>query len=148
MDEVAGNKEEITPRLQHVSRLKRRQWHWRKPPGQGVYKLDAQRMLGKIDKRTKQFKAIKQIENKIIADHRESARLWHARNAAILQHYCKVLDSHLLSIKHVVRRGKINPGVDLRLRFSDAIDKTLASLDAYSDQQIDLATKYKLGLMK
>jgi hypothetical protein len=117
----------------------------------GVYALSSRRKHAKIDKRTSQYKAIKQIEQEITADHRQATKQWHASNAAWMEYYCRMLDAHLLSLKHPIRKGKVNPAVDLRLRFSEAVDRNLAALDAIVNgetEHMDLATKYKLGLIK
>jgi len=112
----------------------------------GVSAMEALRKAGKIDKRTTPFRAIKKIEHEIRAGHIESRKRWHAGNAARLQYYCQRIDEHLLSLKRIMRNGKVNPAVDLRLRLGEATDRNYEQYEAIlrSDRPLDLARRYQL----
>jgi hypothetical protein len=113
----------------------------------GIHALEWRRLHGE-DRRLAPYRRIRKLREDIGADQVEARKKWHRENAARMQFYCTMLDDYLLSLKHPIRKGKVNPAVDLRLRFSEAVDRNLAALDAIGDPELDLATKYKLGLIK
>jgi hypothetical protein len=110
----------------------------------GVSALERARVRGKIDRRTTPYRAIKKIEREITTKHADARKKWHAANASRLQYYCQRLDDHLLTFKGAfIRKGKVNPAVELRLRLGEAVDRNYGALDAVAskDQPLDLARR-------
>jgi hypothetical protein len=110
----------------------------------GVSALERARARGKIDKRTTPYRAIKKIEREITTKHAEARKKWHRANAARLQYYCQRLNDHLLTFKgSFIRKGKVNPAVELLLRLSEAVERNFRALDAVAskDQPLDLARR-------
>jgi hypothetical protein len=117
----------------------------------GVFSLERARKRGQIDKRTSPYRAIKKIEREITAKHAEARKRWHAANAAKLQYYCQRIDDHLLTFKgSFIRKGKVNPAVDLRLRLGEAVDRDYEAYDAIvrGDRPLDLARRIQLEQMQ
>ena len=83
----------------------------------------------------------------ITAKHSEARKKWHALNAAKLQYYCRRIDDHLLTFKgSFIRKGKVNPAVDLRLRLGLAVDGNYEALEKVSETEkpLDLARRLQI----
>src|SRR5215472_10565008 len=136
--------------VQHVSNAVESPQTSRGNTKHGVSTLESLRKAGKIDKRTSPFRAIKKIEQEITARHTESRKRWHANNIARMQYYCQRIDEHLLGLKRIIRKGRVNPAVDLRLRLGEATDRNYDQYEAIlrSDQPLDLARRIMVEKMR
>src|SRR5215510_10643108 len=136
--------------VQHVSNAVESPETSRGNTKHGVSAMEALRQAGKIDKRTTPFRAIKKAEQEIMAKHLESRKRWHVANVARLQYYCQRIDEHLLGLKRIIRKGRVNPAVDLRLRLGEATDRNYEQYEAIlrSDRPLDLARRLQWEQLK
>ena len=116
----------------------------------GVSKLEAERKRGAIDRRTSPYRAMKKPEREIAINFNESRKRSLAQDCSG-QYYVDRVSEHLLTLKHVIRKGKVNPSVPLLLELSNSVEggfETLGKLlekETEKNKQPDLARRYMTG---
>ncbi len=74
----------------------------------GVSKLEAERKRGRIDRRTTPYRAMKKLERSVESNFTESRKKWHRQSIARGQYYVKLVHEHVLTLKHVTRKGRVH----------------------------------------
>ena len=113
----------------------------------GVFSLEEKRKRGILDKRTSPVRAIKKNEHQIVTNRSEARKKWHTKKAAWMEYYADRLNDYLLTLKHIIRKGKVNPALDLLLRIGDSAGydhEVLANIAQNEPKPLDLARKYQL----
>ena len=73
----------------------------------GVFKLEAERKRGQIDRRTSPYRLMKKLERSVESNFTESRKKWHRKSIARGQHYVELVDEHVLTLKYVIRKGRV-----------------------------------------
>jgi hypothetical protein len=112
----------------------------------GVFKLEAERKRGQIDRRTSPYRLMKKLERSVESNFTESRKKWHRSSIARGQYYVKLVHEHVLTLKHVTRKGRVHPAVELLLRLSLSVDGAFEALGNLheKDKPVDLARRYAL----
>lgn len=94
---------------------------------------------------------MKKPEREIAINFDEARKRSTRRKIARLEYYADRVSEHLLTLKHVVRKGKVNPSVPLLLELSNSVEggfETLGKLlekETEKNKQPDLARRYMTG---